>query len=322
MTAVVWRLHRQQAFFAGAAMALVTVVLVITGLVMAHDYHQFMATCAATDSCADASSQLYRGDGMIMDLVYASVAVPVLFGLFWGAPLLAREFDEGTHNLAWTQGVNRRGWLSPTMTWALLAAAVWGGALSALVTWWRSPENALGLPGPRFNPGLFDIQGLVPVAYSVFAVALGIAAGAVLRRVLPSMAVALGGFVLVRVVIDNYLRAHYMPAVTKLVSFAATPGQGAPIGSWRLSSTIVTGGGIHLGDNIGPFAMPTDCADIIGTSKTAPTQCLAAHGWHLLVSYQPPSRFWAFQGIESAIFLVLTALLVIAASVVVLRRDA
>jgi hypothetical protein len=58
-------------------------------------------------------------------------------GLFWGAPLPAREFEDGTHGLAWTQGVTRGRWLSRTIAWALLAAAVWGGTLAALVSWWR-----------------------------------------------------------------------------------------------------------------------------------------------------------------------------------------
>ena len=36
---------------------------------------------------------------------------PLLVGLFWGAPVLAREFERGTHRLAWTQSVPRRAWL-------------------------------------------------------------------------------------------------------------------------------------------------------------------------------------------------------------------
>ena len=110
------------------------------------------------------------------------MVVPLLFGLFWGAPLLAKEFEDGTHNLAWTQGVTRRRWLRTNLVWAFLAAALWGAALAALVSWWRCPENALDT---RFDA--FDIQGIVPVAYALFAVALGIAVGAVLRRVLPAL---------------------------------------------------------------------------------------------------------------------------------------
>jgi hypothetical protein len=37
--------------------------------------------------------------------------LPALAGLFVGAPLLARELEQGTHRFAWTQGVTRRRWL-------------------------------------------------------------------------------------------------------------------------------------------------------------------------------------------------------------------
>jgi hypothetical protein len=49
---------------------------------------------------------------------------------------------------------------------------------------------------------------------------------------------------------------------------------------------------------------------------------MTAHGYHQLSSYQPASRFWAFQGIEIAIFVVLAAALVALAYRMVRRRDA
>ena len=119
MNALIWRLHRNQAYVAGAALAALTCLLLLTGIAMAHDYHAFLASCATTRSCGDAAQLLFRGDGAITTLVDATMAVPLLLGLFWGAPLLAREFETGTHNLAWTQGVTRRGWLSRNVLWAL-----------------------------------------------------------------------------------------------------------------------------------------------------------------------------------------------------------
>ena len=49
---------------------------------------------------------------------------------------------------------------------------------------------------------------------------------------------------------------------------------------------------------------------------------MAAHGFHQVVTYQPASRFWAFQGIEAAIFVVLAGALLALAYRMVLRRDA
>src|SRR5579863_7327501 len=174
MSRLIWRLHRQQVLFAMAALLLLTALLLVTGTTMANDYHSALATCGFTRTCGDLPSELFQGDGLIIDVVSLSIVVPLLFGLFWGAPLVAKEFEEGTQALAWTQGVTRRRWMTSNIGSALVAAVLWGAAMSLLVTWWRGPEDTLR--GGRFSVA-FDITGIVPIAYSIFAVALGIAAG-------------------------------------------------------------------------------------------------------------------------------------------------
>jgi hypothetical protein len=313
---LVWRLHRNQALFAVAALAVLTVLLLVTGTTMADDYHRALAACAETQSCSDLGNDLFRGDGAIIDLVNLTLVVPLLFGLFWGAPLLAKEFEDGTHNLAWTQGVTRRRWLRVNVLWALVAAAVWGAALAALVSWWRLPENALDT---RFNA--FDIQGIVPVAYALFAVALGLAVGSVLRRVLPSLAVTLAIFVGIRVAVGIYLRPHYMTPVTKSFSLLAGDGNGPP-GAWILSSGLVNPKGQNLASGIPFNQLPAACQRVVAGGRGIGPQCLARSGFHRFATYQPASRFWAFQGIEAGIFLVLALALVGFTVWRVLSRDA
>jgi hypothetical protein len=314
MNHLIWRLHRNQVYFAAAALAGLTVLLVVTGTVMAHDYHRFLDTCAATQSCGDGQGQLFSGDGAIFDIVNLTMAVPLLFGLFWGAPLVAKELEDGTHNLVWTQGVTRRNWLGTNVMWVLLAAAVWGAAIATLVSWWRTPENALG---SRFDS--FDVQGFVPVAYSLFAVALGIAVGSLFRRVLPAIAVTLGAFVAVRVAVGVYLRPHLMAPLT---SSGASASGGAPAGSWVLSSGLVGPHGEALGRGISINQIPTACQSVGVGEKGLVLPCLVAHGFRQVVTYQPPGRFWAFQGIEGGMFLVLAAGLIGVAFWRVLSRDA
>jgi hypothetical protein len=317
MNTLLWRLHRRQACVAGAALVVLTVVLLITGIALSRTYHGFVAGCAAAHGCGD-TSQVFGGYGLITKLLFATMAIPLLFGLFWGGPLLASEFEDGTHGLAWTQGVTRRRWLSRTVAWALLAAAVWGGALAVLVTWWRGPANALAYPNVRLDTGIFDIQGIVPVAYSVFAVALGIAAGAAFRRVLPAMATTLAVFTGLRFFIAEYARPHYLTAASRLLPFGPTNGA-VPSGSWFLSN-VVTGPG---GQSYGSFTLqdvPAACR--VQGLRPSSSSCLTAHGFHVLITYQPAGRFWAFQGIEAGIFLVLAAALIAVTFRLVLARDA
>jgi len=315
MNTMIWRLHRGQAYRAGAALIVLAAVLLITGIALSRTYHGFVASCAAAHDCSD-TSQVFGGYALITDLLFATMAIPLLFGLFWGAPLLGKEFEDGTHGLAWTQGVTRGRWLSRTVAWAMLAALVWGGALAALVSWFRGPANALAFPGVRFDPGIFDIQGIVPVAYSVFAVALGIAAGAAFRRVLPAMATTFAVFAGLRFLIAEFARPHYLTPVSRLFPFG--PDNGPP-GSWVLPS-VVTGPG---GQRYGSFTfqdVPAACRSLWPTPSYPP--CMTAHGYHDLITYQPAGRFWAFQGIEAGIFLVLAAALIAVTFRLVLARDA
>jgi hypothetical protein len=311
---LVWRLHRHQAYFALGALAALTILLVITGTVMANDYHVFLHNCAAAHSCG-ITGRLYSGDGAILDIVGLTLVAPLLFGLFWGAPLLAKEFEDGTHNLTWTQGVTRRRWLSTNVLWALTAATVWGAVMTLLVTWWRFPENAIDT---RF--GAFDIQGIVPVAYSVFAVALGIAAGSVLRRVLPAIATTVGVFVAVRALIAFYARPHYVSPITHF--FPLTQNGGPSSGAWIISSGITGPHGQYFGNSFSLADVPSACRSSYLSSAGGNFSCLASRGFRQLVTYQPAGRFWTFQGIEAGIYLLLTIALIAFTYRWVLARDA
>ena len=313
---LIWRLHRNQVFFAGATLAVLTVLLLVTGSVMARDYHLAVANSAATPGCTDLSGQqLFRGDGAIMDIVDLTLVVPLLFGLFWGAPLLAKELEDGTHNLVWTQGVTRRHWLGSNVLWALLAAGAWGACLGG-------PGELVAVPRERARTRFdaFDIQGIVPIAYSLFAVALGIAVGSVCRRVLPAIATTLGIFAAIRVAIGVYLRPHYITPVTKLSRFR---------GPVRRSGGIVDHLERHRGARASPPGyefflndVPAACRSAFIGGKAISGPCMASHGFHQLTTFQPGNRFWAFQGIEASVFVVLAAALIGFAFWRVLSRDA
>ncbi|HLN70280.1 MAG TPA: hypothetical protein VK280_23800 [Streptosporangiaceae bacterium] len=328
MTWLVWRQHRVQ-FLAGAALlAAFAVLIVITGLQTASQYHSALVACTANHSCANLSSTLFLGSHAVGFLVIMTLGAPLLVGLFWGAPLVAAEAEAGTTQFAWMQSVTRRHWLVVKIGWMLLAAAVWGGVISALVTWWSGPDNAQQLDA--FNPGRFDIMGLVPVAYSLFAVALGIAAGTLLRRVLPAMAVTLAGFIAVRAAVALWLRPHYMTAVT--VFYKVTSGFTPPGSYWRLASGIVGPNGLAVDQNTNGAVLagvpvtylPASCAPASarGAFTVQPSCARALTQFHGFLTYQPAERYWAFQGIETGIFLVLAAALIAVTAAVLLRHDA
>ena len=325
MTWLTWRQHRIQLLIGAGILAAFAVLLLITGLQMASQWHSALVACTATHSCSDQGG-LFLGNHAVGFLVIATLGAPVLAGLFLGAPLVAAEAETGTTQFAWMQSVTRRRWLAVKTGWMLLAAAVWGGVISALVTWWSGPDNARYLD--QFNPGRFDIMGLVPVAYALFAMALGIAAGALLRRTLPALAVTLAGFIAVRAVIALWLRPHYMSAITAF--YKVTAGYTPPGSYWQLAQGVLGPDGHPVPQPNGPAAfgipmgyLPASCAPLNGgATKVAPSCAQALAHFRGFIAYQPASRYWAFQGIETGIFIVLAAILLTVTAVVLLRRDA
>jgi ABC-type transport system involved in multi-copper enzyme maturation permease subunit len=329
MTWLVWRQHRNQAYFAAAALAAFAVLLLVTGRQLASQYHSALTSCAASHTCGNLANTLTLGTPVLSLLVTMTVVVPCLLGAFWGGPLVAREFETGTNQFAWMQSITRSRWLTVKVGWALLAAAAWGGAVSALVTWWSTPVNALNQQ--NFDAGQFDIQGIVPVGYALFAVALGIAAGALLRRTLPALAITIGVFTLLRLVIGQDLRSHYLTALTVINKFGHILKQ--PTGSyWLISRGLVGPGGQVLRtptlgsglavDGVPVSEIPSACRALAFQAPLKMASCVAARGYRGFMTYQPAGRYWAFQGIETGIFVILAAALIAVTAIVVLRRDA
>ena len=325
MTWVTWRQYRYQGALAAALFAALAVVLLFTGLHAAHAWHSALTGCAKNGTCASlAGSGLSLSSPAFLTLVVATSAVPLLPGLFWGAPMVAGELEAGTHQFAWTQSITRRRWLAVRAGWLLLAAVVLAGAVSAVVTWWSGPDNALN--ADAFQVNRFDITGIVPVGYAVFAMALGICAGTLLRRTLPALAVALAGFTGLRALIAQWLRLHYMTPVTVYYQLTApfTP-TGSYLGITQGimgpdGQTAVLNDGAPSYDGV---PIPAACLHAAATpNPQAPLPCLAAHGYRGYMTFQPASRFWAFQGIETGIFVVLAAILLAVTFWVLKRRDA
>jgi hypothetical protein len=309
---VSWLLVRQHRAFGiatGAAVVAFAIAVVITGIHMADVY-------AAAQQCRNGRclvvGRLFSGYGAIVDTVHLTILVPVVFAAF-GATLLARETDAGTNVLVWTQSITRRRWLLAKLLFAVVAALVLAAVVSALVTWWSGTPNSLD--GNRFQGAEFDTQNIVPVADALFAVAIGLAAGAWLRRVVPALALSIGAYVGVRMLTAVYLRPHFMTPSTKLV----VPDGDAhvPSGSWTLMRRLLDPRGHVVAD--GRVAVPKGCSS---AGARDALQCLGKLGYRDQVRFHPASHYWQFQWTEVALFAVLAAGLLTFAYVRTVRRDA
>ena len=304
MTWLAWRQARAQAFFAVGAVAVVAAVLVAT--------RDHIASTPEEDlSTAYSSLQLL---GTVL------IGVPAAIGAFWGAPLLARELELGTHRLAWTQGVTRGRWFGTKFLVLATTSVVVTAVFATLFTWWSLPLDA---HGNRIGTANFGQRGIVPIAYALFALALGALVGAIVRRTLPAMAVTLFGFFVARFAFQWVVRPRLVETVIltrPLTMFGPPDEQAATAGAWVMSSSIVDGAG-HVVSSGQADRMVVEACDLTRTSSEAAyAQCAAQLGPHEVVKAHPGSQFWTMQIWESIIFLGLGTALVLACYWWVRRR--
>ena len=314
MTWFLWRQHRAGAVVLAAVLGGFGVAVIVTGIHMANLYDTAQARCSTGGAaCTGGLNGLFAGYGAIIDTVHLTILLPVVLGAFLGATLIARETEHNANVLVWTQGVTRRRWTLSSVTFAVVTTFIVAGITSILVTWWSGTTNSID--GNRFQGAQFDTQNVTPVAHALFAVALGMAAGAILRRSLPAVAATVGVYVGVRTLVSVYGRPLY--ASTRVVTGPLGGGSelAVPSGSWTVSRSIVDAAGTSA-DRI---QVPQSC---IAAGRDNIDRCLGGLGFRDVVRFHPASDYWRFQWTESALFVALAAVLTILAIVVTLRRDA
>lgn len=306
MIAVAWRQQRLQLSSGAVLLGMLAALLIWTG----HQITGYMdstglTSCLAAHQTCDAISSLVESKygSLLTSAAYLNF-FPMLIGLFWGAPLVARELEHGTHRLAWTQSVTRRRWLASRLGLSAVAASFISAVFALLLTWWYRPYAQVSFHGGfnRMDLNVFDFEGVAPIGYSLYALALGTAAGVLIRRTLPAMAATFAGFLPLRLWLQS-LRGHFISPLS--VSYPLTaPAPAVEHGAWVLQSQALT----RTGQQINGSAF-TLCPPLPNGSKSSVGDCLTSHGVHNVDLFQPASRFWTLQGIELSIYLGLAILL-------------
>jgi hypothetical protein len=316
-----WRLQRSETILALAGLVLLAALFVPEGLQVAVAYtHYGIAACAGkqTRACEVAFGAFGDNAGALRGGLGWFNLLPGLIGVALAAPLVL-ELENGTSVFAWTQGNTRARWLAAKVGVAMGTAVVAATAYSLLIGWARGPlDTVFG----RFSNSVFDFEGIVPIAYFLFALGLGLAVGVVLRRTAPAMVVAFLAYFGARISTDTWLRQHFVTplAVTWGPKVRGTGPMTTLDRAWILSEGPSNRAGIPFS---GSFAALQRCASSSpGGLKSLNQACMTriGAGYNHAV-YQPDSRFWEFQGIEFALFAGLALLLISFAGWRVLRTD-
>jgi hypothetical protein len=314
MLTVALRRLRLESLAVAIGLAGVGTLALVTGLRMQDQYRSSgLADCLAAGPGSDCRDLIDRfGDrfASLQVLIVPLVLLPALLGVFVGAPLVAREPESGTHRFLWTLGVTRGRWFATVAGAALALTAVAGAVYAVIARFWLDTANAV--TEERLGR-LYDLQGVVPVAAGVFAVATGIASGLLLRRTVPAMAATMATFVVVRLVIGSQLRPRFAAAEIVDTSFGGAD-ELSRTGAWVLSQRTLTAGGRELGTggslNIGRLGDLCPGLDVRPgplPGQAVVDRCLADVGVHQIIRYHPADRFWTFQLIETGLLLGLAA---------------
>lgn len=218
--------------------------------------------------------------------------------MFLGVPLLAREHEQRTILLVWSQDVSPARWL-----WTKLALL--GGVVAALTAAVSAAADHLAHVGSTvgdssmFEGMSFLVSGMVPLALGVAWFTVGVALGAATRRTLPAAAAALASFIALLALVQW----RYPYFMKPLHSFTPIRDNGpfgklAPPAAIGHNALVVEPGRFDIGSHANGIydasghAMSPSALNKICPIDSAETflPCAARHHLQTMSQYQPGSR--------------------------------
>ena len=237
--------------------------------------------------------------------------MPVLAGLFLGAPLVAREIETGTARFAWTQGAGRARWLLASVAPVALLVTVAAAGLGLEFQWWMRMADRADWP---WGGAMFTLNALPLAGWTLLGLSLGVLLGAAIRRTVPAMAATLPCGLAAMYVAITWQRG-YLPPVRQAAAdptFSSGGGYG-----YSVPLTSRAGQGPHILSS----ALGWPDGRLLTAQRHHTAAWFLAHHIQIWLTYQPASRIWLFECIEFGWLAALSAIL-IGATVLLIRRGA
>ncbi len=197
-----YRQHRMQLLITAGLLVVVGILLLVNG------------------NAAAASSDPMKLFGDLYRYLSWLQVVPVAIGVFWGAPLVAAEYERGTTKLAWTQSISRFRWLGVKLGFLAVLATLGGLAFGTMMQRWvevfPTDRGDTSFTSRFDNPVLFAMTGVAPAAWWLFGFVLGTAAGAFIRKTLPAIAVTIAVTVFLMIGVTNFRDFYAEPEVVPM----------------------------------------------------------------------------------------------------------
>jgi len=321
MVWVTWRQHRPTMITVPAVLGALAIFLWIAGLRIHGDWATLIACHPFTsNACQTLNTNFGSTDWTMANTLAIFMNLgPALIGAFAGAPLLARELENGTFRYAWTQGIGRVRWTIAKL--ALVGAVVTGvaAAFSAVFAWFFQPFLS---QQPFLTPlagGVFGTRPIVFAAWTLLAFTIGAGAGMLIRRIVPAMAVTLGLYAGLQLFARLFLYLRYpVSLVTSnpsivgdgaAINGSASAISGSPNAPTVVSTWYTARGGAPASMSAVNKVLALFPDDGPPKFKGTVAQAFAQHGITEWARYIPASRFYPMQFIEGGWLLALSILL-------------
>jgi len=307
MTWLTWRLHRTEAAIGIPIFAALIVIMFLAtqSVNSAYDAASNLGCFDNGDSilCSERLSDYYDRSSRWGNLTTLLHGIPLAVAALLVIPTL-QELERGTHRLAWTQSISRRRWTLIRVGFLIgistLVAAVWAVTTSD----WRS--SILQVDEQSFARDAFELSPAVLVGYGLFAVALGLAAAVVTRRLIPTLALLAVGFTGTRILTTFVLRERYRNPVEETIPAADDTGQFTAFEDrWILDESWLTKSGERLSwERVNQLCTPGADEQ---NFEAFYQKCLVDNDLQYYRAFHPTDRFGQFQLIETALYLGLAA---------------
>lgn len=320
MTWLTWRLQRTElALLALILLVLAGALLPTKADLIAETRPYLPEDCPVPLSGHDGATEL--GCSVPVGRLYQVVSqwlqwfdvIPLLAALLLALPVVL-ELENGTYQLAWTQGVTRGRWMRTKLAVVGLGGVVFAALFALAFHWWSSPMDQLN---GKFDKEWYALRGTLPIGYTLFAIGLMLAVGVALRRPVLTIVLASTAYLATSIPTSVWLRSHLFPSLTRPTYGTAEPGMsaeeraegGAPDGDWHLSQ--------HFEDRAGNTLSNEEGWNLCNET---PWQCMEEHGLVHVTTYHPASHYWPLQLVETGLYLAAGAALIGFAAWYVLRR--
>ena len=230
---IAWRFQRSVV----CALALVALIIigfaVVTGVLQHHDLMQFLgAPCRGSqiaipgrgDICGVLAVKLANVASYNPEIRIAGLVIAPLVGAVLGLLALVSELDHRTARLAWTQSISRGRWFAAKASVGAAIVTLILVPTAIVLSWWNGEVRGYDL----FQPDTFGIAGWDLVAYGLFAFALTMLFGAIIRRVGWTLAATTIIFLVVALIFPSRVRSHLVTPTVHWSSPFATVHKGSP----------------------------------------------------------------------------------------------